>query len=644
MHNLPELPLLPNLKGQRLNAITSGRSENFKIDPFIIRPEPGWNARTTFEGIPELAESLLANDQSDPITIRRDADSNILITDGERRWRAAIHIRTTIAKDSEHPLQEKASTFLLRCQSEPQNVKPIDRLFRQLEANSGQPFTLLEKARLYQRILTEDASLTEAELARRSQTTRQAVNQALNLVRFGAPKLLRFVEQDKISGSLANRIISEHKDDHPAQELAAAEAIETAAAAGKTHASPKHLPKPTLRFEFTPGDSAPPNQFGVWEEPPTFSLAGAPKSWKVNYFDLQLVRSDFHWHDAFTIDIHLEINGSLPSLTAYLDPEPPNEASAWYWTFLAATSRSNTKGLTPSHITQLTEAFLSTLKEKFPDQEIAPADHISTDTEEPEDDTTDDTDDEDTTGDLFTGNDDEDDTPPWIEDGTKPVFQYYQISGAPKGHPERFRLALLHPPTGIQSLHLFWGWPHGPNTTPHFQARAIGSHESFDFTLETESHEAELSATTTLLPELWQELIKALDSHGFPDTSKSLPATLIQDAVNLYLSDNEDSSAPEILEWTAPTQDLGTADPSAMERIKAAPSTNRDGSNSNSGSRGYVAPDKRLKSIEELFNKLNEQGDPNLMQSRLDTGEIILRCIHNECDIKRLKDHLLGKD
>lgn len=47
-----------------------------------------WNARTVFEGIEELAESLDENGQIMPGRVDVDADGNFYLTDGERRYRA----------------------------------------------------------------------------------------------------------------------------------------------------------------------------------------------------------------------------------------------------------------------------------------------------------------------------------------------------------------------------------------------------------------------------------------------------------------------------------------------------------------------------------------------------------------------------
>lgn len=222
------LPPLPDLQGIKLNALTSGRSEFFKLDPRIIRPEPGWNERTTFLGIPALALSMLENGQTDAITVRRDPEGHILIVTGERRWRAAIHIIT-----------HHDPAWLISAKSEPPHTTLRNRLFRLLEENSGHEFGLLEKARIYQRLIAADDSLTEAEIARRAQTSRQSVNQALTIIRFASPALLDLITTKKISATAAGEIIRQHKQDHAAQDSLATAALDHALTRGRSNATPK---------------------------------------------------------------------------------------------------------------------------------------------------------------------------------------------------------------------------------------------------------------------------------------------------------------------------------------------------------------------------------------------------------------------
>jgi ParB/RepB/Spo0J family partition protein len=88
------------------------------------------------------------------------------------------------------------------------------------------------------------------------------------------------------------------------------------------------------------------------------------------------------------------------------------------------------------------------------------------------------------------------------------------------------------------------------------------------------------------------------------------------------------------------TSSLAPADPGAIERIKNAPSVNRDGS-SGPGEGKYEAPDKRLKSIEVILDKLANRGEGH--EARITTTEIVLGYLNNERSAADLKNHLVGK-
>lgn len=240
---------------QPVRAHAKGRREIFRLEPSLIHTEQGWNERRQFNGIESLARSMHQNGQQSPVHIRRGTTGHpFLLVAGERRWRAANHIR-----------QHFDPGFLLNCTLEPPHTKPIDRLFTQLEENSGVPFTMLEKGRLYARARAAGASQTE--IAARTQETKQAVSQALKLVDFGAPKLLRMVELNQISATLASSIIAQAAD-HARQLSLASAALDAAAASGKGHATPKHLPKPAPTPPIHPSSAAPSAGAPVGESDP----------------------------------------------------------------------------------------------------------------------------------------------------------------------------------------------------------------------------------------------------------------------------------------------------------------------------------------------------------------------------------------
>jgi nucleotide-binding universal stress UspA family protein len=218
----------------RLKSLAVGTSDTFKIDPRKIIIIEGFNGRIDFGDIESLALDIHENGLSQPLTVRvggPNADT-IKLVDGERRLRAILLL-----------LEQGHEIPTVKCQSEGSRVKPLDRLFMQLSANSGKNFTLLEKAFLYERILIEEPTLNATILARRSQETKQAVSRALKLARKGSAGLHQLINTDKIAASTALEIIDLHPEDHQAQDEVAKAAMITAEAGGKSKITDKHLPR-----------------------------------------------------------------------------------------------------------------------------------------------------------------------------------------------------------------------------------------------------------------------------------------------------------------------------------------------------------------------------------------------------------------
>jgi len=226
-----------------LKTIADGRSDLLKFHPSRIQIEPGFNGRRELGDISGLAEDIHENGLKDPLTIRlgeHNKEEAPFLVDGERR----LHALRLLIKTNRDP-------GLIRCQIESRNTTPIDRLFSQLSHNSGKPFSLAEKGRVYQAILDIDPALTPAELARRSQVSKQAVSNALTLVRTASPDVLHAIDQGRISPSAALTLIKGH--DHSRQDDLLAATLKIAADAGKKTATPKNFPDSEKEKSSPPG-------------------------------------------------------------------------------------------------------------------------------------------------------------------------------------------------------------------------------------------------------------------------------------------------------------------------------------------------------------------------------------------------------
>lgn len=251
-------------KSQRLYDLSDGRADLFRFDPLLLTPEDGFNQRIDMGDLEVLAADIEANGLQQPLKIRKEKGSpTIYIIDGHRRHAA---ITLILIPRGRWPQGDKGQPRLpIPCISEAPGTLIVDRFFMQLSMNTGKPFTILEKGRVYRRILDEtNENLKPADIARRTGETKQAISDALRLVNSGSPTLLDAVIAGRIADSTAIDIIKQSGTDHAAQDAALAVALEHASAAGRAKVMPKDLkPDPATREQQTsatpPAPEAPPS-------------------------------------------------------------------------------------------------------------------------------------------------------------------------------------------------------------------------------------------------------------------------------------------------------------------------------------------------------------------------------------------------
>ena len=229
-------------KSRSLEQMSTGRGGHFNFTFAQLTIPDGYNPRKEFHGIPELAESILAEGGRktkdgqtiagllNPLRVRKIEGTEIIeVLDGERRYRAIGHL-----------ISQGNDVGLIPCIPEQQHTTELQRDLVPLVANTGQELTFLEKARQYQRIIDRH-QITPAELARRCQTTKQAVSDALRLTNEASNLLLSYVSGGKMSATTALLIIKQ-ADGYPEEQdriaLAAEKASESADA---DHITPKHI-------------------------------------------------------------------------------------------------------------------------------------------------------------------------------------------------------------------------------------------------------------------------------------------------------------------------------------------------------------------------------------------------------------------
>jgi ParB/RepB/Spo0J family partition protein len=213
-----------------LSSISTGRRDIHSIDPRLILTRPGWNGRDftdpeNIEHIEKLAKSIAKIGVKEPITCYWDG-GNAYLSDGECRLRAAL-----LAISNGHDIKA------IPVKAEDRYQNEADRLFSQVIRNSGKPFTPMEQAKVFKRLL--DLGWDEPEIAEKSGASLSRVGQVLSLLCLPEP-IRQMVSAGEVSASLAQKVAADAGTANEAvQTLQTGIAI--AKKAGKKRVAPKHL-------------------------------------------------------------------------------------------------------------------------------------------------------------------------------------------------------------------------------------------------------------------------------------------------------------------------------------------------------------------------------------------------------------------
>jgi ParB/RepB/Spo0J family partition protein len=205
---------------QGLASLSVGRSDFFRIDPRVLKVRDGWNCREDYGDIDELAASIAEVGVKEPLTVVYEA-GEAWVTDGHRRLKATLQA-----------IASGAEIVSVPCKSEDRYSNDADRLFSQILRNSGKPFTALENAKVYQKLI--GFGWTQADIAKKAGISQSRVSQVLELLTLpeGVKKL---VTSGQVSASLAAATVSEHNPQKAMQILQ--DAVASAQVEGRTRAT-----------------------------------------------------------------------------------------------------------------------------------------------------------------------------------------------------------------------------------------------------------------------------------------------------------------------------------------------------------------------------------------------------------------------
>jgi ParB/RepB/Spo0J family partition protein len=213
-----------------LASVSQGRSDIHKIDPRVILTRPGWNGRDfsdpeNVEHIEKLARSIAKVGVKEPITCYWE-NGNAYLSDGECRLRAAL-----LAISKGHDIKS------IPVKAEDRYQNEADRIFSQVLRNSGKPFSPMEQAKVFKRLL--DLGWEQTEISEKSGISISRVGQVLSLLCLPEP-IRQMVSAGEVSASLAQKVTAEANTDKEAVQTLQV-GITAAKKQGKKRVTPKHL-------------------------------------------------------------------------------------------------------------------------------------------------------------------------------------------------------------------------------------------------------------------------------------------------------------------------------------------------------------------------------------------------------------------
>ena len=212
-----------------LASISEGRSDIHRIAPSNIHIKAGWNSRdfkdaANIEHVQMLAQSIAEVGVKEPLTVNWE-DGKAWLEDGECRLRATLYAIEFL----------KADIKTVPCKVGERYANEADRLFSQQLRNAGKPFTALEQAKLFKRLL--DLGWNQGDIAKKAGMSAARVSQILdyNTMPEGVKVM---VQNGQVAPSTAMQVVKAEGSNATA---ALQQGLATAQEAGKTKVTAAHV-------------------------------------------------------------------------------------------------------------------------------------------------------------------------------------------------------------------------------------------------------------------------------------------------------------------------------------------------------------------------------------------------------------------
>jgi ParB family chromosome partitioning protein len=216
-----------------LASLSEGRTDIHWIDPHKLNVRIDWNARDFGDPsnqlhIEQLSLSIAEIGVKEPLTVIWEGDKAWVI-DGECRLRAALRAIDV----------HKAPIKTVPVKSEVRYANEAEQLFSQVVRNSGKPFSQMENAKVFKRLL--DLGWQQNDIAKKAGVTPARVSQILDLLAMPEP-IKQMVTNGQVSASMAVATLKEHNPGRAVEVLK--DAVAVANSEGSQRAMPKHVEVP----------------------------------------------------------------------------------------------------------------------------------------------------------------------------------------------------------------------------------------------------------------------------------------------------------------------------------------------------------------------------------------------------------------
>lgn len=216
-------------KANGIAQFAQGRTEVFKVDPRLLIIDEADDYRSPSEAltahIDQLAQSIAEVGVKKPIEVKLE-DGKIIVKEGRCRTRAAM-------RAIEH---YKADLKAVPVISVDRYANEADLILNQFIGNSGKPFTALEQAKIFKKLL--DMGWNQSDIAKKVGYSNGRISQILDLMTL--PNVLQvYIVEGKASSTMVMNMFKKHNGNADAVVAELEYALAVAASEGRTRAMPK---------------------------------------------------------------------------------------------------------------------------------------------------------------------------------------------------------------------------------------------------------------------------------------------------------------------------------------------------------------------------------------------------------------------